>query len=500
MGCGLRKLEDPEDSSPGKIFSTLKRPQVETKTEFAYEYRLLDFTLQASSNPEVIKIKSILDIVTKVEDYYLQGYIVGAVHPVIQAVGQQRHLPARSLYRAVLWRTKVSPRHSTAPGRQRRARLVIEEFPLTYEMQAHDTAKELIDKVNAAAKRGVRFVGFVSQHGPPPEFCNGTSLAEETEAEPMPSTRHDAHENCGSWHEGTLSGQSSESGTEGECRRESSAPQMGQDGSPNFSKSRTGEDNKLYAVYNVFNDDSTCWTYQEGLLSMKVTRKGAAVCTLDADWLELTTYYYKQGLSLIDSFVCWETPKGDYLPKSLEGLFIYEESSGDPGSSQKRNDAIIVEQWTVIEGWEIKSDYGPLLHTLAEFGWLLTSVLATPVLKHDREGNLATKQVVFLQRPVMWNSAAQTPEGKSNRPVKGESKNKLTNRSIGSDTATSRSTECRPQPEECPLSVSSECWLKGERAVRYSSFTGLGSSDSVLRELEDGQLDPEDGVTQVTCM
>lgn len=48
MGCGLRKLDDPEDSSPGKIFSTLKRPQVETKTEVAYEYVLLDFTLQGT--------------------------------------------------------------------------------------------------------------------------------------------------------------------------------------------------------------------------------------------------------------------------------------------------------------------------------------------------------------------------------------------------------------------------------------------------------------------
>lgn len=26
------------------------------------------------------------------------------------------------------------------------------------------------------------------------------------------------------------------------------------------------------------------------------------------------------------------------------------------------------------------------------------------------EGNLATKQVVFLQRPVVWNPAVQTPE------------------------------------------------------------------------------------------
>lgn len=41
---------------------------------------------------------------------------------------------------------------------------------------------------------------------------------------------------------------------------------------------------------------------------------------------------------------------GDYVPKSLEGLFIYEEEgAGVPGSNRKGNDAIVVEQWTVIE-------------------------------------------------------------------------------------------------------------------------------------------------------
>lgn len=41
---------------------------------------------------------------------------------------------------------------------------------------------------------------------------------------------------------------------------------------------------------------------------------------------------------------------GDHLPKSVEGFFIYEEEgSGVPGSSRKGNDAIVVEQWTVIE-------------------------------------------------------------------------------------------------------------------------------------------------------
>ncbi|XP_048069956.1 raftlin-2 isoform X1 [Ursus arctos] len=523
MGCGLRKLEDPDDSSPGKIFSTLKRPQVETKTEFAYEYVLLDFTLQgtevygcgvilpglitvspltgnlASPNPEVIKINSIPDIVTKVEDYYLKGYIVGAIHPVIQPAGQRKHLPASYLYRVVLLRLKLSPKHSAVASGQRRPRLVIEECPLTYETQTNDIAKELIEKINIAAKRGMKFVGFISQPYPPLKFCNGTNHDGDTEST-LPG-RHTSEENCKSWNEGTLSGQSSESGIEEELHHESGQCQMDQDGSPSYSKSRKGEDNKLYTVFNVFDDESTCWTYQEGILSMKVTRKGSVISTLDADWLELTTFYYKQGLSLIDSFVCWETSKGDHLPKSLEGFFIYEEEgSGVPGSSRKGNDAIVVEQWTIIEGCEIKTDYGPLLHTLAEFGWLLTSVLPTPILRHDSEGNLATKQVVFLQRPVMWNSATQTPERKASRHIRGEDRNKVTSRSIGLDTATSQPAESRNLTEERLLSPSRECWTKERRPTQYSSFSGLSSSDSVLRELDDGPFDQEDGVTQVTCM
>nr|XP_010970209.1 raftlin-2 isoform X1 [Camelus bactrianus] len=505
MGCGLRKLEDSDDSSPGKIFSTLKRPQVETKTEFAYEYVLLDFTLQActhecailfaaSPNPEVIKINSIPDIVTKVEDYYLKGYIVGAIHPVIQPVGQQKHLPASYLYRVVLSRLKLSTKHSTAPSGQRRPRLVIEECPLTYETQTNDVAKELIEKINADAKRGMKFVGFISQHYPPLKFCNGTN--QDGDAELTLHLRHSSEENYKSWNEGTLSGQSSESGIEEELHHESGQCQMERDGSPSFSKSRKGEDNKLYTVFNVFDDESTCWTYQEGILSMKVTRKGPVVSTLDADWLELTTFYYKQGLSLIDSFVCWETSKGDHSPKSLEGFFIYEEEgSGVPGSSRKGNDAIVVEQWTVIEGCEIKTDYGPLLHTLAEFGWLLTSVLPTPILRHDSEGNLATKQVVFLQRPVMWNAAAQTPERKGSRHVKGEDRGKATSRSVGLDTALSQPAESRSPPKGRLLPPSRECWMKEKGPAQHGS-----PSRSVLRELDDGQFDQEDGVTQVTCM
>ncbi|XP_055473118.1 raftlin-2 [Psammomys obesus] len=501
MGCGLRKLEDPDESSPGKIFSTLKRPQVETKTEFAYEYALLDFTLQASTNPEVIKINSVLDIVAKVEDYYLKGFVVGAIHPVIQPVGQQKHLPASHLYRAVLSRRKLSPKHSAAAVGQRRARLVMEECPPAYETQANDAAKELIEKINAAARRGMKFVGFVSQYCLPSKHCNGAS--HDGVAESGLRVRHGSQDNCKSWNEGAFSGHCSESGVEEEPQHESGQHPAEGNSSAGCSKPEWGEvpDNKLYMVFNAFDEDAACWTYQEGILSMKVTRKGAAVSTLDANWLELTTFYYKQGLSLIDSLVCWETPKGDHSPKSLEGFFIYEEEGcGVPGSNRKGNDAIVVEQWTIIEGCEVKTDYGPLLHTLAEFGWLLTSVLPTPILRHDSEGNLATKQVVFLQRPVTWSSAAQTPERKASRLLKGEDRNKVGSRSISLDTRVAQPEGGQAPLEEGPLTPSRECWTKEERPAPSDGFSGFSSSDSVLRELDDGQFDQEEGVTQVTCM
>ncbi|XP_021105392.1 raftlin-2 isoform X3 [Heterocephalus glaber] len=347
----------------------------------------------APSNPEVIRINSIVDIAAKVEDYYLQGYVVGALHPILHPAGPRVPLPASHLYRAVLLRPKASPKRPAAPSTQRHPRLVIEECPIPEDMQARDIAKELIQKINAAARRGMRFVGFTPQLRAPPRCCN--EAGRDAGAEP-----DDSWPGRG---KGPGSGPVWEGDPGEESRREG-------DGSPSPSTPRKGEESMLYAVFNAFEDTPACWSYQEGVLSLKVTRKGAVLSTLDADWLELTMFYYKQGLSLIDSFVCWDSPKGDHLPKSLEGFFIYEEEgSGLPGSPRRENDAIVVEQWTVIEGTAVKADYGPLLHTLAEFGWLLTSVLPTPLLRRDREGNLATKQVVFLQRSAA-RPGARAPE------------------------------------------------------------------------------------------
>lgn len=77
---------------------------------------------------------------------------------------------------------------------------------------------------------------------------------------------------------------------------------------------------------------------------------------------------------------------------------------------------------------------------------------------------------------------------KASRQVKGEDRHKVGSRSIGLDTATSPPTEHSAPPGISP--PSREPWLQGP------ALSGLG----LLRDLDDGQLDQEDGVAQVTCM
>lgn len=213
---------------------------------------------------------------------------------------------------------------------------------------------------------------------------------------------------------------------------------------------------------------------------MRVSRKGQVVSSLEADWLELTTAYYRKGWSLVDSFVYWDTPKGEPVPRSLEGLFVYEERSTSPPA----NDTIVVEQWTVIEGANVKTDYGPLLHTLAEFGWLLTCVLPTPIIRHDSDGNLATKQVVFLQRPVR-SQAASGVHHPSNQAssLPGDVSSRSVSRAVN-----------RPVPPE-------EGEGPSPTAGGIGGFPVFGGGyPSALSHLEEGGFEQEEGKAEVTCM
>lgn len=69
--------------------------------------------------------------------------------------------------------------------------------------------------------------------------------------------------------------------------------------------------------------DSLACQYHQGALSMRVSRKGQVVSSLEADWLELTAAYYRRGWSLVDSFVYWDTPKGRFdAPRSKQRLQV----------------------------------------------------------------------------------------------------------------------------------------------------------------------------------
>ncbi|XP_069052577.1 raftlin-2 [Lepisosteus oculatus] len=443
MGCGLRKLEEPEDSSPGKIYSSLKRPQVETRTDSAYEYVLLDFSLEGSSRPSVQCLSSLCELPGALQPHYREGFQLAALHPIILSVGRSRPLPLSLLYRAVLARPHTSkqagPRAAGAP------QLLVEEWPLPGDALTSDSVTELIDRVNRSARLGVRFLGSVLQQGGGGgRSCNGGASS------PRGGSRSPAHARLG---EGGL---------------EEDGPACSQD-------------LRLLVLLHSWapglgSPPALPCSYHQGALSMRVSRKGQTVSALEADWLELTAAYYRKGWSLVDSFVYWDTPRGEPVPRSLEGLFVYEE----PGPSLTppvANDTIVVEQWTVIEGSEVKADYGPLIHTLAEFGWLLTCVLPTPIIRHDSEGNLATKQVVFLQRPVRCS------EPPPRRPQAG-----------------SPCSEASAQPMS-----PGDGALQAEDLSPCSGVTGGfpgfgGGYPSVLTELEEGGFEQDEGVAQVTCM
>ncbi|XP_072253668.1 raftlin-2 [Leuresthes tenuis] len=441
MGCGLRKLEDPEDSSPGKIYSTLKRPQVETKTDTVYEYVLLDFSLEGS-RPTVQFVSSLSELPQALQSYYTQGYVLAALHPIILSVGRTRSLPFSLLYRAVLAR----PRPSNQTACHSVPVLRVEEWPLPGDSLTGDTVRALIDRVNSSARGGVRFVGSVLQQ------VSGVSNGRT----------HSPKRGC---------------------RSPARTPPPTPPGDRELEDNTYSPDLRLLVFFHSWAPgcaplDSLACQYHQGALSMRVSRKGHVVSALEADWLELTAAYYRKGWSLVDSFVYWDTPKGEPVPRSLEGLFVYEERSTSPPA----NDTIVVEQWTVIEGSDVKTDYGPLLHTLAEFGWLLTCVLPTPIIRHDSDGNLATKQVVFLQRPI------RNPTGGHLKNQPASLHADASSRSVSRSVSRSISGSA-PSDDLSPV------------AGGIGGFPVFGGGyPSSLSHLEEGGFEQEEGKAEVTCM
>uniref|UniRef100_A0A8C8ZBS5 Raftlin, lipid raft linker 1 n=1 Tax=Prolemur simus TaxID=1328070 RepID=A0A8C8ZBS5_PROSS len=105
MGCGLNKLEKHDEKRPGNIYSTLKRPQVETKIDVSYEYRFLEFTtLSAAELPRssAVRLASLRDLPAQLLELYQQGFALAALHPFVQPTYQQEKTPLEHIFRAIL--------------------------------------------------------------------------------------------------------------------------------------------------------------------------------------------------------------------------------------------------------------------------------------------------------------------------------------------------------------------------------------------------------------
>ncbi|TDH11375.1 hypothetical protein EPR50_G00060240 [Perca flavescens] len=495
MGCGLRKMKPmSEENSPGKIYSTLKRPQVETKVGVAYTYRYLDFLIGKDGGTSTLRLSSVRELPDQLQELYQQGFVLASFHPFIQPCGPESNSPQHQLYRAILIRLNdgVERSQPICPP----YKLQLEECLSAEQVPTAELIQGYVKKqIQDAADQGVMFVGFVQEpYGAPctrirepdtPSFSLHSSpssvlgsLGSCSPSNPSSPINHaaagaeadavdkEANEEAsceagegapgGEKNHGENTGNHSGSGVEGSQGMVSpvaspipkedleQSEELTEEESPchNNNKDRDakerpryrlrrGDGVELLALYNHPPVREGQVKYYTVKVPLRVQNCDEGVKGVEANWLDHMTHHFNNGASLVDGYFHLGNVN-DMLPKSVESVFIFQEASeGEPNVATPTYDAIVVEQWTVINGLQVKADYVPLLQSLATYGWRLTCVLPTPVIKTNSDGSLSTKQIVFLQRPVLGRKRRESkklifkPRSKSNKNcIKDTAKNK----------------------------------------------------------------------------
>ncbi|XP_048881296.1 raftlin-like [Brienomyrus brachyistius] len=461
MGCKLPKLKRPEDSSPGKIYSTLKRPQVETKVGVAYTYRFLDFILGKDDGTSMLCISSVRELPAQMLDLYQQGFVLAAVHPFIHPCGTKPGGDQRLLYRAVLIRLSDSgekPETKYDNHLEMETCLSADQAPNTELIQGY------LKKIQDSAEQGITFVGFVQQpsrafavhaHDDPedvslslhssPSSVQGEKSQQNQENREQNLSEEQHHQGeigektrdiTGEFVEVVLDEARSHNGdSESAEDRVGGAPespvsatlstvQRDNDESWDVRSNDTLKDNnnkakgqqatkerqndhtpprigvELFALFNHPKMGKGLLKYYTVKVPLRVQCQDESIVSVEANWLDHMTQHFHSGALLIDGYFHLGS-ENDVSPTSVESIFIFQEGQEVESNSATAYDAIVVEQWTVIDGVGVKTDYIPLLQSLATYGWRLTCVLPTPVVKTNSDGSLATKQIVFLQRPVL---------------------------------------------------------------------------------------------------
>ncbi|XP_078233375.1 raftlin isoform X2 [Pogona vitticeps] len=433
MGCGLNKLEKHDEKRPGNIYSTLKRPQVETKIDVFYEYHFLEFTTLSDAElpgSSAIRLSSLHDLPAQLQEFYQQGFILAAVHPFVQPTDENEKTPQEQIFRAVLIKKAERSLKNDAisdgntleiescfssdhpPDKSKMPDLIKKEPTRQLRSSQGGLLKELsLKEIQDAASRGLRFVGLIPQYV---SQMNSKSISavtstsnssRELKSDKNPS---DSPVDCASLDQ-----------EKPDCTNECSIPatreentdpseDLGGEGqiSERLSLSSAGEnggqlqETEIFAVFNKPKTLQRTSQYYTVTIPVRVISNGQSLCSLEANWLEHMTDHFRKGSTLVNAVFSLGTVN-DSFQGMTDGLFIFEELSVDDSKNIQGYDAIVVEQWTVLEGAQVQTDYIPLLNSLAVYGWQLTCVLPTPVVKTNRDGSLATKQIVFLQRPFL---------------------------------------------------------------------------------------------------
>lgn len=433
MGCGLKKLKPlSEENSPGKIYSTLKRPQVETRAGPTYTYRFLDFIVGKDGGTSTLSLSSVRELPSQLSDLYCQGFVLVALHTFVQHWSSDGPGPEQPLYRAILVRTNDGS--DRGPSLRPHA-LHLEECLSADQQPTAELIQGYVKKqVQDAADQGALFVGFIQestgascrreppraqtsslslhsspssvlgslssgtdegnregplQTGPSHTGPSQTGLQDSKNVEPVDSAAAGKEEGKEVKEE-----ESAPCGPEEECN----IPETNDIDNGPEQRCRNGGD--LLALYDLPAAREPSVRFYTVKVPVRVQRSAeGTIRGLDGPWLDHMTQHFSGGASLVHGHFCLG-PISDVESRSAESVFIFQEPSESEGGAQAF-DAIVVEQWTVIQGLQVKADYVPLLQSLASFGWRLTCVLPTPVIRTNSDGTLSTKQMVFLQRPVL---------------------------------------------------------------------------------------------------
>ncbi|XP_037649583.1 raftlin isoform X2 [Sebastes umbrosus] len=189
---------------------------------------------------------------------------------------------------------------------------------------------------------------------------------------------------------------------------------------------------QLFALYNHTGELNTSLRFYSLRVPLQVQKEAGLITDVDTHWLDHMTQHFTNGAHLIDGFFQLGDDNDNGV-SCVDSVFIFQSSAEE--TTNASYDAIVVEQWTVVDGVVVKTDYIPLLQSLAPYGWRLMCVLPTPIVKTNSDGSLSTKQILFLQRPVLQRKRKDFKmpnlrgRSKAKKKSGGETQEEMENRS-----------------------------------------------------------------------